>query len=201
MNLQKNFAELIGTYLLTLSVLLSVNATPASLVVTPIIAGLVLAICVYTIGAVSGCHINPAVTLSLLSGGAIKTTEALYYIVFQLVGAALAATTLYLLTGAFMGLGFAAEFSWLVFFTELLGAAFFLFGISAAVWGKVPSVMNGIVIGSSLLISVLLAAHSGGLGILNPAVALGLGGLNLATLLGPIVGGVIGVKVYKGLVK
>lgn len=197
----KPIAELIGTYLLTLSVLLSAYVGAGSVLSTAVIAAVVLGTCVYTIGSISGCHINPAVTVSLLTGNAIKSKEAVYYIIFQCVGALLATLTAYLLSGNSVPYMVQYSFDATTFVTELLGAAFFLFGISAVVWGKVDKAANGLVIGASLLIGILLAVHSGGLGILNPAVALGVASLDFATLLGPIVGGVLGVQVYKHLLK
>ena len=197
MKYHKHLAELIGTYLLTLSVLLSVYAGTGSIVATAVIAGTVLMTCVYTIGNVSGSHINPAVTLSLMSGGKISTKDAVHYIIFQCIGALLAALTYYKLTGSEVPYMVDASFDWMVFATEALGALFFLFGISAVVWGKVNDAMHGIVVGVSLFIGIMLAAHAGGMGIINPAVALGVSSLDFATLLGPIVGGIVGVHLYK----
>ena len=78
-------AELLGTFALTLSVLFSISGNSASL--TPLVAGLVVGLFVYTVGAISGTHLNPAVTLSMLSVKKIKSTDAAGYIVVQLIGA------------------------------------------------------------------------------------------------------------------
>ena len=157
-------------------------------------------LCVYTIGNISGSHINPAVTLSLLSGGKISPPNALIYIICQILGAILAVVVAGLLTGQAMTFAVSGDFEMALFFTELLGALFFLFGISAVVWGKVHDAFHGFVVGGSLLLGVMLAAHAGGAGILNPAVALGLGAFNLATIIGPIVGGILGVILYRTLI-
>ena len=87
-----------------------------------------------------------------------------------------------------------------IFLAELIGATILTFGIAAVVHGKVSSTLSGIVIGWSLLIGIILASALGSAGILNPAVALALGSLNLSYALGAIAGGVIGVQLYKRLI-
>ena len=79
-------AEFFGTFGLALGVLISVS-NPAFPVPTPIIAGLTLGLFVYTIGPISGCHINPAVTIGLASIGQIEIPKAVTYIVAQFAGA------------------------------------------------------------------------------------------------------------------
>jgi len=49
--------------------------------------GLAVLAMVYTIGSVSGCHINPAITISMLVAGKISVKDTIFYIVFQCVGA------------------------------------------------------------------------------------------------------------------
>ena len=87
-NIKKYLAEALGTFTLALVVALSiVTKFP---IATPILAGLVLMLFVYSIGHISGAHINPAVTIGLWSIKKIKTNEALAYIVSQFIGAGIA---------------------------------------------------------------------------------------------------------------
>lgn len=51
----------------------------------------------YTIGVISGCHINPAITLGAWLCGRIKTKDALLYIIFQVIEAVIGSTLLYVL--------------------------------------------------------------------------------------------------------
>lgn len=88
-----------------------------------------------------------------------------------------------------------------VFLAEALGAFFFTFGIAAVVLEKVHSQMSGLVIGGSLLLGITIAATLGSNGVLNPAVAWGIGSLNLLYVLGPIVGSLFGMQAYKYLSK
>jgi aquaporin Z len=177
-------AELFGTFSLTLAVLISVN-NPGFPVPTPVIAGLTLGLFVYTIGPISGCHINPAVTCGLAAIRKIEFPTAGFYIVSQFAGALLA---LWLGSVIFGDV------------TNLSGAVVFLFGIGAVVLGLVPAAASGLVIGGSLLLGVSWAAHTTN-GVLNPAVALGIGSFSAAYVWGPILGAVVGTIVCAYLAK
>ena len=181
-------AELFGTFGLTLAVLISIN-NPDFPIPTAVIAGLTLGVFVYTIGSISGCHINPAVTIGLASIGKIDIPNAAAYIVSQFVGAGIAlaignvifAAPVELVAGGSVSIGLA----------ELLGALLFLFGIAAVVLGRVPEAMNGVVIGASLTLGAHFAAHTSN-GVVNPAVALGIGSFSAPYIWGPIVGAALG---------
>jgi len=196
MNYRAYVAELIGTATLTLSVLVTLSSGLA--LATPVAAGLTLALFVYTIGPISGSHINPAVTVGLWSIAKIKTDEAIKYILSQVVGAFLALQLVSLL-----GLNIAnvsAVDSLAVGVAEALGAFFLVFGICSVVYGKVSDVASGIVIGGSLLLGITAAASFSN-GVLNPAVAIGIGSVSLTYLLAPLVGGVAAAKLYTWLIK
>ncbi len=190
----KLIAEAIGTFFLTFAVLGSLQSE-MSVLATPVIAGLVLGLFVYSIGSISGCHINPAVTAGLWSIGKINGSQAVRYIIAQCFGAAVA-----------LGLGsffftinlftFAPE-SFTVFVAEVFGTAIFSFGIAAVVYGKVADTAAGLVIGGSLLLGIIIAIQLGSAGILNPAVALGLGSLSVSYVSGAIIGAILGMRTYR----
>ena len=192
--IKKYIAEAVGTFALTLAVALSLAGKfPVS---TPVLAGLVLALFVYSVGHISGTHINPAVTIGLWSIKKIQTEEAIYYILAQCIGAAIAS----LLVSYTVGLATVTLASTpLVGFAELLGAFFFAFGIASVAYGKTPSLLSGFVIGGSLLLGIAIAATLGSNGVLNPAVALGIKSFNTMYLLGPIIGAILGLQAYKYL--
>jgi glycerol uptake facilitator-like aquaporin len=193
--MKKYIGEALGTAVLTLVVGASLAGTfPVS---TPILAALTLGLFVYSLGHLSGTHINPAVTIGAWSIGKIGTDDALRYVLAQGVGAVVALFMLQsvlpematLRAGTDLGTGLA----------EALGAALFTFGIAAVVYGKVQSAMSGVVVGGSLLLGVAVAALLGSNGILNPAVAFGVQSFTLMYLFGPIVGAIVGMQAYKRL--
>ncbi len=192
--MHKYFLEGLGTFALSTVVALSIGDTFP--VATPIIAALTLGLFVYTIGHATGAHLNPAVTIGLWSLGKIEATEATGYVIAQFLGAAAA----FFLANMFIpGLASydmpAGMLS--TAFAEALGMFFFAFGIAAVVFGKVPSEINGVVVGGSLLLGIALAFGAGSSVILNPAVALALNSFNIMYLLGPIVGSILGMWTYK----
>jgi aquaporin Z len=67
----------------------------AGVVATALAFGLVLVALVYAIGPISGCHVNPAVTLGFIAAGRMKLAEGVAYIVAQVIGAIAGAYLLY----------------------------------------------------------------------------------------------------------
>ncbi len=94
---------MVGTMVLVLmgcgtAVSLSCGVDTASVVGTAVAFGLAVVAMAYTIGGISGCHINPAITLGCLLTKRISTKDAGMYMLFQVIGAFLGSTILYLLT-------------------------------------------------------------------------------------------------------
>ena len=107
--MKKYFAELVGTFVLTLlgcgtAVSLNCGVDTASIVGTSMAFGLAVVAMAYTIGGISGCHINPAITLGCLISKRISGKDAAMYMVFQVIGACLAACVLALMTANVDGL-------------------------------------------------------------------------------------------------
>jgi len=97
--MKKYLAECIGTFVLTFlgcgaAVSLGCGSDTASVVGTSIAFGLSVIMMAYTIGGVSGCHINPAITLGVLLDGRMSAKDAVGYWVGQFVGGILAACLL-----------------------------------------------------------------------------------------------------------
>ncbi|MYA32554.1 MAG: hypothetical protein F4164_02650 [Gemmatimonadales bacterium] len=186
-------AEVVGTFALTLSVSISVN-NPDFAIPAPAMAGLTLGVLVHLLGPVSGCLLNPAVTLSIWSIGRIEARDAISFILAQLAGAGLAlafgnvlfADRIPLPVDTSIGTGVA----------EMLGAALLAFTIAAVFMGRIPVRLTGAVIGASLVVAIAWAAH-GSNAVLNPAVALGVGSLSLPYVWGPVVGTLIGAHLSR----
>jgi glycerol uptake facilitator-like aquaporin len=194
MDIKKYLVEVLGTMTLTLVVALSiVGKFP---VPTPVVAALCLGLFVYTIGHISGAHINPAITIGAWVIKKISTNEAISYIIAQFVGAVVAAMVVAYTVGFPV---LTASNTWITGFAELLGAFFFAFGVASVVYGRTPSLLSGVVVGGSLLLGITISASLGANGILNPAVAFGIKSLSAMYILAPIIGCVLGMWVYKYL--
>jgi glycerol uptake facilitator-like aquaporin len=83
---------------------------------------------------------------------------------------------------------------------EAIGAAILVLGVSSVVHGKVTQGASGLTIGSALSLGVLAASAQSN-GVVNPAVALGIGSVSLAYVFGPILGGLIAAWGYRALAR
>jgi aquaporin Z len=195
--MKKYIAEALGTFTLALVVALSIGAHFP--IATPFLAAITLGLFVYSIGHISGSHINPAVTIGLWSIGKIKSADAINYIIAQVIGAVAAL----FLASYFVNVGNLAgthiSNALVVGFAELLGTFFFAFGIASVVLERAPGNSSGFIVGGSLFLGIVIAALLGSNGVLNPAVALGIGSFGIMYVVGPIVGSVLGMQVYKYL--
>jgi glycerol uptake facilitator protein len=224
---QKLTAEAIGTAILVfigagsvpLTVFLTGNNPFGSAELSTISFAFAFAIfaAVYSVGHISGAHINPAVTIALYATRKIDATTAGTYIVAQLVGAFIGAgLTLVILSGndpAKLGLGAVsvnANAGNLVgLAAEIIGTAILVFTVfGAAVDGRAPGGFAGIIIGFIVYGIIILVGPITGAA-LNPARQIGpelLGGLIGATthldqlwvyIVGPIAGGLGGAFLYE----
>ncbi len=184
--------ELFGTFILSLVVLLSTSSATFFLP-TPLLAGLVLLLFVYTIGGISGCHINPAVTIGLFSIKKITGSVALQYIFSQLLGAVLA---LILVGLVGVKIGLVTGGSMQSYFFEMLGMTIFTFGIASVVFDSQKNLVSGLIVGGSLLLGICISSLGGGAGVLNPAVAAALKTTQIGYYLAEIIGSIIGFQLY-----
>lgn len=101
--MKKYLAEMIGTMVLVLmgcgtAVSLSCGVDTASVVGTALAFGLAVVGMAYAIGGISGCHINPAITLGVAISGRMSWKDAAFYMIFQVIGAFIGSALLFLLT-------------------------------------------------------------------------------------------------------
>ena len=147
-------AESIGTFILTLVALFSAS------VLAPLYVGLTLMVIVMTIGAISGAHVNPAVTFGLWTMRKLKTVLLPFYWGAQFLGAMAAVVLIGSLTNGGFSVHFDqfTNFSWGIFTVELIGMATFMFGIAAAISRKDLKVAGKAVgIGVSLSVGLFIA--------------------------------------------
>lgn len=214
--LRSGAAELIGTFVLvlagsTVAVALAVTR-PAVYDLTAIVLafGLALVALVAALGHVSGCHLNPAVTLGLAVTRRFPWRAVPVYVVAHLVGAVLASLATW---AAYSGRGHeVVNFSTTVpapgvstgraFFVEaLITFVLVLVVISVATDDRVPAAAAPLAVGAALAVCIFAAAPVTG-GAVNPARAFGpavvSGNLHALWLylLAPVVGGVLAAVLY-----
>ena len=218
--MKKYFAELVGTFVLTFlgcgaAVALGCGAeNTAAIVGTAMAFGLSVIAMAYTIGGISGCHINPAITLGVFLNGGISAKDCGMYMLFQVIGAILAAAVLAGIvatdpsivittaTGA-NACAFGAANGLIV---EIVLTCLFVLVVLGAT-SKTNGATNnfaGLTIGLSLILIHLVGIHFTGTSV-NPARSIGPalfeGGQALADLwvfiVGPLVGGALAACIWK----
>lgn len=192
--MNKYVGEAVGTGVLTMVVALALAGTFA--VPVAVLAALTLGLFVYSLGHLSGTHINPAVTIGAWSIGKVSTDDAIKYVIAQFIGAGAA---LLLVSSLITAATLSVKADLATGLAEMIGTALFTFGIASIVYGKTPAVMSGMVVGGSLLLGIAVASLAGSNGVLNPAVALGIGSFNVMYVVGPVLGSVLGMQIYKRL--
>lgn len=226
MNSKKYLAEFIGTFVLVLGGCGSAVLAAAfpgvgiGLLGVSLAFGLTVLIMAFSIGHISGCHLNPAVSFGLWAGGRFESKELFPYIIAQVLGAVAAGAVLFIIASGKAGFdasaGFASNgygdhspggYSLLsAFVTEVVLTCIFLIVIMGSTDKRAPQGFAPIAIGLALtlihLISIPVTNTS-----VNPARSTGVaffaGGLAVAQLwlfwIAPIIGGVIGGYIYKAL--
>lgn len=219
-------AELIGTFWLVLggcgSAVLAAGIPDLGLgyLGVSFAFGLTVVTMAYAIGHISGCHLNPAVSIGLVAGGRFKAAELPHYIIAQVIGAILAALIIRCIAsgaegyaGGLASNGFGAHsphgYSMAAaLVTEIVLTAMFLFIIMGSTDKRAPAGLAPLAIGFTLtlihLISIPVTNTS-----VNPARSTGPalleGGIALDQLwlfwVAPIVGAVIGAVIYNFIQK
>ena len=224
--MKRYLAELVGTFWLVFggcgSAVLAAAVVPGGIgfLGVALAFGLTVVTMAYAVGHISGGHFNPAVSFGLWAGGRFSGKDLIPYVIFQVIGAILAAGLLYIIASGKAGFdvtaGFASNgydtaspggYSMAAALAAELGlTALFIFIIMGATDPKAPQGFAPLAIGLALtlihLISIPVTNTS-----VNPArstgVALFAGGIYLQQLwffwIVPIAGGIIGGAVYKAL--
>ena len=218
--MKKYLAEMVGTMVLVLmgcGVAVSLGCNPISnipaVVGTAFAFGLAVVAMAYTIGGISGCHINPAISLGCFLSGRMSGKDCAMYIIFQIIGAFIGSALLALLTanvselegtgandlqaGVSIAGGLLAEIIFTCVFVLVV------LGTTAKTNGATNN-FAGLAIGLSLVLVHLVCIRYTGTSV-NPArsiaPAIFQGGTALANLwifiVGPLVGGVCAAGIWK----
>jgi len=186
---KKYWAELIGTFALVLVGCGSavIAGKYIGFMGISFAFGLTVLAMVYAIGNISGCHINPAISVAMLVAGRLGWKDTIFYVIFQCVGAVLAALLLWLIASgmpdyslAVNGLGqngygalSPGKFNLLsCFLAEIVLTALFLFVIFGSISKNAPAGFAGLAIGLSLVLIHLVGIPITGTSV-NPARSLG----------------------------
>ena len=220
--MKKYVSEFLGTFALTffacgVAVLLGCN-TVSGVVATSLAFGLVIIVMAYTIGHISGCHLNPAVSVAMMLDNRMTTQEMIYYIVSQVLGALTGSLLLGVCLGDFANLG-ANSFGgvlpngievtpYIALLVESILSFIFILVILVVTKRKECSNYAGIIIGLTLVLVHLIGISFTGTSV-NPArsiaPALLQGGDALLQvwlfILAPIIGSLCAVLFYNNFIE
>ncbi len=213
--MKKYIAEFIGTFVLVLFACgvaavtgCTAEANAAYLLTALAFGGVIIAMA-YSMGNISGCHINPAVSIAVWINKGISTKNFIGYVVAQFLGATAGAAVLMALIGTDKGLGCNGLFEGSIvksLILEIILTFVFVLAVLGATSKIEYSKVAGLVIGGSLTLVHLFGIYFTGTSV-NPARSFGpalmLGGDALANvwvfIVAPLVGGIIAALVWKSL--
>jgi len=226
-SMKKYFAEGLGTFALVLfgcgaATVAGVTAGgPAGigLLGISLAFGLAVVAMAYTIGPISGCHINPAISVAMLVAGKLSMKDTIGYVIAQCIGAVLAAGLLYMILSGGAGFtmgewalgsngfgpGYGGEYDMkTAFIAEAVFTFLFLMVIFGTTAKNASPAMAGLAIGLTLVLIHLVVIPITGTSVnparsLGPAIFAGGEALNQLWLfiVAPIVGGVIAALARK----
>ncbi len=226
--MRKYIAEAIGTFVLVFfgvgSAVLAGGgmglSDPINITGIALAFGISVVAMAYSIGQISGAHLNPAVSMGALVAGRISVTDFIGYSIFQTIGAIIAAGVIFTLatnsTGGYdvaangmgqngWGAGYGGEFFLIsAFIFEVIATAVFLVVILGVTSGNGSPLMAGLVIGLALTMIHLVGITITGTSV-NPARSVGpalfVGGTALSQLwvfiVAPLIGGAIGGLLHR----
>lgn len=213
--IKKYVAELIGTFVLvffacgTAAVVGCDAVNGAGYLLTALAFGLVIVAMAYSIGNISGCHINPAVSIAMLVSGKMSVKDFIGYVVAQFVGATAGAAALMAFVGKESGLGANALYNGNIgssIVIEIILTFVFVLAILGVTSKKEYGNVAGLVIGLALVLVHILGISFTGTSV-NPARSFGpalfVGGDALKNvwvfIAAPLAGGVLAAIVWRFL--
>lgn len=214
--MKKYIAEFLGTLVLVLFGTGIAVVSGGDLVATSLAFGLAIVACAYAIGNISGCHVNPAVSLAMLISKKLSVKDFIYYVISQVLGAIAGTAILYFILSntnlgtTALGANFYGELSTTnitlvaAIVTEIVLTFVFIYTILGVTSDDSKSSIAGLVIGLTLTFVHLIGIPLTGTSV-NPARSLApaifLGGEAIKQIwvfiLAPLVGGALAAYVFK----
>jgi len=231
--MKKFIAEFIGTFSLvlfgcgaaTISGMSETGPSGIGLLGISFAFGLAVVAMAYAIGPITGCHINPAISIAMLAAGKLSMQDTITYVIAQILGAIAGAGILYIIysgKAGYAGLGdtwalgsngwgegYLGNYSTAAaFITEMVMTCLFLLVIFGTTSKQGNPNMAGLAIGITLVLIHLVAIPVTGTSV-NPARSIGpalfAGGKALSQLwlfiVAPIVGGILAAVIWKYLLE
>ena len=212
-SMKKYLAEFLGTAVLVIfgcgtACAVGCNTLPGYLT-TALAFGLVIVAMAYSIGNISGCHINPAVSLAMFINGSLQLVDFVGYLISQFLGGIAGSALLFYLFGKNCGFGANGLFDDDILkslIIEIVLTFVFVFAIMGVTSKKENTATTGLVIGLSLTLVHILGIYFTGTSV-NPARSFGpalfAGGDALTNvwvfLVAPLIGGALAAIAYKAL--
>ena len=220
--MKKYISEFVGTFALTffacgVAVTIGCNTT-AGILTTALSFGLVIIAMAYSIGNISGCHINPAVSIAMWLDKRMELTELIKYIISQILGALAGSALLGFCLNSYKVLGANAYGNilpngnevtvWIALIVEIILTFTFILVILTVTSKKEHNHMAGLIIGLTLVLIHLFGIPFTGTSV-NPARSLApalLQGKTALTqvwvfIIGPIIGSILAALFYKKIIK
>lgn len=215
-SIKKYVAEFIGTFVLVFAACGTAAAVGCkgseangAYILTALAFGLVIVAMAYSIGNISGCHINPAVSIGVLIAGKMSAKDFCGYVISQFLGGIVGAACIGVLLGFDCGFGANGLYNdniMLSLFVEVLLTFIFVLAILGVTSKPEFSNVAGIVIGLTLTLVHIFGIHFTGTSV-NPArsfaSAIFAGGAALSNvwvfIVAPLVGGALAALVWKFL--
>jgi glycerol uptake facilitator-like aquaporin len=189
-------AEFIGTGVLVMIALILGQTTAVSYFIATSLA--VTAAVVYMLfNMISGAHTNPAITFGMWTARKIGTLRGITYVAAQLLGGVASWQLFQYLTNHTLT-AHSTTFSTPVWLAEVVGTVILAMAYTAALGRRIEALYSGLMVGAAYFVGIVIAATASS-GYINPAIAIGSRAWSAAYVLGPLVGGLIGVNVYNYL--
>lgn len=186
-------AEFLGTGVLVMVALVLSQTTGVPYFIATSVA-VTLALVYVLFGSVSGGHFNPAITVGMWVVRKMSTIRGISYIAAQLLGGVAAWQLFQYFTNQALPVK-SSSWSTTAWLAEVVGTAILAMGLTAALTRRLDTLTTALTYGASFFAGILVAATASA-AYLNPASALALRNFNAVYILGPLVGGVIGVSLY-----